>query len=130
MDIKGAPTIRPIGTLFLNENQTGFYFEKFSLGLSNINNKVCVLAVNSNKMFWLKSLYFGRFKKHPALKIYGVLGEKRRASKIEQSRLFRRMKLTNKLKGNQYSWSNMKFVREIRFNGVESMKLGKMIPSY
>jgi len=126
------PTITPIGTLFLNNNQTGFYFEKFSSGLtSNVenNNKVCVLAVNSNRFFWLKSLFYGQFKKPPALKLYGELGEKRKATEAEKHALSRRMRFTKSLKGNQYLWSDMEFVREIRFNNVESIKLGKMIPS-
>jgi len=126
------PSITPIGTLFLNNNQTGFYFEKFSAGLtSNVenNNKVCVLAVNSNRFFWLKSLFYGKFKKHPALKMYGELGIKRKATPIEKQALARRMRFTKSLKGNQYLWSDMQFVREIRFDTVESMKLGKMIPS-
>ena len=128
-----VPTITPIGTLFLNNNQTGFYFEKFSSGLtSNVekNNMVCVLAVNSGTFFWLKSLFYGQFKKHPALKLYGELGQKRKATAAERHALSRRMRFTKSLKGNQYLWNDMQFVREIHFNDVESMKLGKMLPSY
>ena len=128
-----VPTITPIGTLFLNNNQTGFYFEKFSSGLTSnleINNKVCVLAVNSSAFFWMKSLFYGQFKKHPALKLYGELGLKRKATAAEKHALSRRMRFTKSLKGNRYLWNDMQFVREIHFNDVESMKLGKMIPSY
>jgi hypothetical protein len=126
----GGPNVTPIGTLFLNNDQTGFYFEKFSSGLTSTiekNNAVCVLAVNSNKLFWLKSLFYGAFKKHPALKLYGELGEKRKATKEEIYALSRRMRATKNLKGNHYLWRNMEFVREIKFNDVEQMKLGKMI---
>ena len=125
----GIPTVTPIGTLFLNNDQTGFYFEKFSSGLtSNIknNNSVCVLAVNSNKLFWLKSLFYGKFRKHPALKLYGELGAKRKATKKEIHALSRRMRVTKNFKGNHYLWRNMKFVREIDFKSIEQMKLGKM----
>ena len=126
----GMPTITPIGTLFLNDDQTGFYFEKFSSGLtSNIekNKAICVLAVNSSKLFWIKSLFYGEFKKHPALKIHGELGEKRRATKEEIYALSRRMRATKNLKGNHYLWKNMEFVRAVKFKDVEQMKLGKMI---
>jgi len=128
-----VPTITPIGTLFLNANQTGFYFEKFSAGLtSNVekNNQVCVLAVNSGTLFWIKSLFYGRFKKHPALKLYGTLGVKRKATAAEKHALARRMRFTKALKGNRYLWNDMHFVREIHFNDVKPMKLGKMIPAY
>ena len=37
VDINNNPTVTPIGSLFLNDNQTGFYFEKF-LKLWNSNN--------------------------------------------------------------------------------------------
>ncbi|NVK51561.1 MAG: pyridoxamine 5'-phosphate oxidase family protein [Flavobacteriaceae bacterium] len=128
---KGNPSVRPIGTLFLNDNQTGFYFEKFSSGLfsqnAKGNNKVCVLAVNSSKTFWVKSLFNGSFKKHPALKVYGELGQKRKATKTELYALKRRMRNTKSLKGHKYLWGEMDFVRELTFTDVEVMKLGKMI---
>lgn len=129
VDAENNPTITPIGSLFLNRDQTGFYFEKFTSKLpSNTenNNKICVLAVNSSKWFWIKSLWKGKFKKHPALQLYGVLGEKREATEIEISRLEKRMKMTKGLKGNSYLWNNMKMVREITFHKVTKMKLGAM----
>ena len=126
---KNEPVVTPIGTLFLNDDLTGFYFEKFTSGLSkycNQNNKVCVLAVNSNKIFWIKSLFKGQFTKHPALKIHGELAEKRKATQKEKHALTRRMRNTKSLKGHQYLWSDMDSVRMINFTKVETMKLGKM----
>ncbi|WP_299104075.1 hypothetical protein [uncultured Tenacibaculum sp.] len=127
---ENGPLITSIGTLFLNKDQTGFYFEKFSSKLTSnaaTNNQVCVLAVNSSKWFWIKSLYKSRFAKHPALKLYGGLGEKRKATEIELKRLERRMKLLKGLKGHTYLWGEgMDTVREISFNRGEKMKLGKM----
>ncbi|PQJ80830.1 hypothetical protein [Polaribacter porphyrae] len=32
------PTITSIGSLFLNDNQTGFYFEKFVTKLTNVSS--------------------------------------------------------------------------------------------
>lgn len=125
-----TPLVTSIGTLFLNKDQTGFYFEKFSSKLTSnvkMNNQVCVLAVNSSKWFWIKSLYKNKFGKHPALKLYGELGAKRKASEIELQRLERRMKLLKGLKGHSYLWGKgMDTVREIRFIKVEKMKLGAM----
>ena len=126
---KNEPVVTPIGTLFLNDDLTGFYFEKFTLGLSNYsdeNNKVCVLAVNSNKFFWIKSLFKGRFIKHPALKIYGEFAEKRKATQEEKYALSRRMRNTKLLKEHRYLWNNMDSVRVIKFTKVEAMKLGEM----
>ena len=123
------PTITPIGSLFLNKNQTGFYFEKFPTKLpinSKYNKNICVLGVNSNKWFWIKSLFKVKFPNYPAIKLYGELGERRKATEFEISVLKRRMRATNRLRGNKYLWDNMEFIREITFFKAEKINLGKM----
>ena len=129
VDEKGMPTVTPIGSLFLNNIQTGFYFEKYPTKLpkhAEVNKNICVLAVNSNTLFWLKSLFKGRFRRYPAIKLYGELGMRREASDSEIKRLNRRMKATKGLRGNTYMWSEMKYVREVTFNSAEKINLGKM----
>ena len=129
VDSDNNPTVTPIGSLFLNDNQTGFYFEKYPTKLplhAKTNQKICALAVNSSKWFWLKSLFKGRFKTNPAIKLYGILGERRKATEKEISRLNRRMKATKGLKGNTYLWKKMDYVRDITFDKVETINLGKM----
>jgi len=123
------PTVTPIGSLFLNRDQTGFYFEKFPTKLpvhSMSNNHVCILAVNSNRWFWLKSLFRGRFHSYPAIKLYGKLGINRIATPGEIERLQKRMKGMKGLKGYSYLWSDMDRVREISFHKAEGINLGKM----
>ncbi|WP_108868545.1 pyridoxamine 5'-phosphate oxidase [Aquimarina aquimarini] len=132
VDPNNTPTITPIGSLFLNDNQTGFYFEKFVSKLpihANINKNICVLGVNSNSLFWIKSLFKEKFSTPPAIKLYGELGEKRKATSKEIKRLDRRMKLTNGLKGNSYLWKKMEYVRDIKFTSAEKINLGKMTAS-
>lgn len=129
VDTNNNPTVTPIGSLFLNDNQTGFYFEKYPTKLpehAKTNKNICALAVNNSKWFWLKSLYKGKFKTNPAIKLYGTLGERRKATDKELNRLNRRMKVTNGLKGNTYLWKKMEFVRDITFTKVETINLGKM----
>jgi len=129
VDSENNPTVTPIGSMFLNDNQTGFYFEKFPSKLpehAKDNPKVCLLGVNSGRIFWIKALYKGKFSDFPAIKLYGELGDKRRASEKEITLLNRRMKLTNGLKGNTYLWKKMEFVREIKFTKAEKINLGKM----
>ncbi|EPR68630.1 hypothetical protein [Cyclobacterium qasimii] len=123
------PTVTPIGTLFLNMDHTGFYFEKFPKTIpenAKTNKNICVLGVNSSKWFWLKALYKLQFSSYPAIRLYGELGEKRKASGIEISRLNRRMNATKALKGNAYLWGDMEFVREIKFTKAEGVNIGKM----
>lgn len=129
VDAENNPTVTPIRSLFLNNNQTGFYFEKFTTKLpkhAGQNKKICVLAVNSNQWFWVKSLFNVKFKKYPALKLYGILGEQRKATENEIKRLDRRMRITKWLKGNTYLWNDMKIVRDIDFTKVEKINIGKM----
>lgn len=129
VDKNNSPTVTPIGTLFLNDDQTGYYFEKFPSKLpvhAKNNKKICVLGVHSNRFYWIKSLFFTRFASPPAMKLYGELGVKRKATKKEISRLNRRMKWTNGLKGNTYLWKNMDDVRVVSFTSIELINLGKM----
>ena len=85
-----------------------------------------MLAVNSNTWFWIKSLFIGKFKKYPAIKLYGMLAERREATEFEISKLNRRMSATKGLRGNKYLWGEMKIVREIKFVSAEKINLGKM----
>ncbi|NMH89588.1 pyridoxamine 5'-phosphate oxidase family protein [Flavivirga algicola] len=129
VDSENNPTVTPIGSLFLNDNQTGFYFEKFPSKLpehATHNPRVCLLGVNSGRLFWIKALFKEKFGDFPAMKLYGELGEKRKATEKEIKRLNRRMKATNGLKGNTYLWKKMEFVREIKFTKAEKINLGKM----
>ena len=129
VDSENNPTVTPIGSLFLNDNQTGFYFEKFPSKLpehAKSNPKVCLLGVNSGRIFWIKALFKEKFADFPAMKLYGELGEIREATEKETKRLNRRMKATNGLKGNTYLWKKMEFVREIKFTKIEKINLGKM----
>ena len=126
---ENQPTVTPIGSLFLNDNQTGFYFEKFATKLnvnSKMNNKICVLAVNSNKWFWLKSLFKMKFEDYPDIKLYGELGIKREATKKEYRAFQRRIRKTKRLKGSKYLWQDMSMVREIKFTKGEKINLGIM----
>lgn len=129
VDEKGQPTVTPIGSLFLNKDQTGFYFEKYPSSLpkhAKTNPKICALAVNSGMLFWLKSLLKGKFNSSPAIKLYGSLGIRRQATEKEISRLQRRMKATRGMKGNTYLWGDMQYIREVKFEKVEPVRLGKM----
>jgi len=129
VDAENNPTVTPIGSLFLNDNQTGFYFEKFTKKLplhAKTNNNVCLLGVNSSRFFWLGALFKEKFSDYPGVKLYGELGERRLATEKETKRLNRRMRMTKGLKGNTYLWGKMEYVRDINFTKAEKINLGKM----
>lgn len=124
---QGNPSITPIGTLFLNDNYGAYYFEKFTTSLqNNENKKVCILGINSSKSFWIKSLLKVEFKKYPGLKIYGELGERRKATNKEIQLLQKRLNKTKLTKGNKYLWGDMDTIREIKIKSIEKVNIGKM----
>lgn len=132
VDVENVPTITPIGSFFLNKNQTGFYFEKFSTQLprnAEINKNVCILAVNSSKWYWITSLFKGKFETNPAIKLYGQLGKKRKATDAEMHAFKKRVRFSSSLKGHRLLWDNMNYIREIHFTKAENMNIGKMTNS-
>ena len=127
VDTAGQPNVTPIGSFFLRRDQvSGYYFEIFSKSIpqSAANNpKVCIMAVNSGRWFWLKSLLLGRFATPPMTKIYGTLGERRAATAAEIERGNRRLGRMKSLPGGKKLFGNMGFVREVHFHAFEEAKL-------
>ena len=126
---KGEPHVTPIGSLVLLEPGHGIYFEEFPRQLSlnfQHNKEVCVLAVNSGRWFWIKSLFIGRFASPPAIRLYGVVGEVREATETEVKLWHHRIRWTRGSKGFALMWKNMKMVRDIYFSRVEPVNIGVM----
>ncbi|WP_421845170.1 pyridoxamine 5'-phosphate oxidase family protein [Mycobacterium sp.] len=64
VDPDGTPHITPVGTVFLRDDRTGFYFDQYTSALArNIeaDPRVCLMAVDTGRLFWLRSLLAGRF---------------------------------------------------------------------
>jgi predicted pyridoxine 5'-phosphate oxidase superfamily flavin-nucleotide-binding protein len=59
----GSPHITPIGSLIFRDNKTGFYFEENLVTMPRnlkANPRVCILAVNADKLFWGTALVAGK----------------------------------------------------------------------
>ncbi|MEM7283716.1 MAG: pyridoxamine 5'-phosphate oxidase family protein [Pseudomonadota bacterium] len=128
---QNQPHVTPIGSLILGEPGRGFYFEEFTRNLpKNIetNNEVCVLAVNSSRWFWLKSLIGGRFETRPAVRLYGKAGQLREATNTERELFLKRVKSVRFSKGHEILWQRMARVRELEFSRIEPVLLGQMTP--
>ena len=126
---EGEPHVTPIGSLILGKAGEGFYFEKFTQHLpKNIgnNNRVCVLAVNSSRWFWVKSLLGGRFAVPPAVRLYGKAQELRPATEREMALWRKRVSSVRFTKGHKLMWSEMNMVRVIRFDRIEPVHIGQM----
>jgi len=129
VDKNGQPHITPVGSLILGKPGHGIYFEAFTTKLQNnlkTNNHVSILAVNSNKWFWLKSLFKGRFSEPPALRLQGEAGELREATEFEIELWHRRVKAFKLTKGHKIMWKDMTMVREITFSKIDPVYIGPM----
>jgi hypothetical protein len=125
----GSPHVTPIASLILYEPGHGVYADKYSTTLSrNIarNSRVCVMAVNSGRGFWLKSLIWGKFQKHPGIRLTGTAGKKRLGTEKEIQNWLKRVKVFRRFKGYDLLWRHMKHVRDIHFDGVIVLSAGKM----
>lgn len=125
----GEPHVTPIGSLILGTPGHGFYFEEFPSRLPRnleINPQVCVLAVNSSRWFWLRSLLRGEFKVPPGVRLCGKAGEAREATDKEIALWRKRVRPLRFTKGHTLMWRNMRTVRDIEFNRIEAINLGKM----
>ncbi|ESK56060.1 pyridoxamine 5'-phosphate oxidase family protein [Acinetobacter tjernbergiae] len=142
VDQFGQPSITPIGTVFLNTDQTGYFFDTFTEKLrTNLdqNSKACIQAINSSKWFWLSSLIQGSFTDFPGVRLQGSftdfpgvrlyveIGDLRLASREERFAIDRRIQPLQWTKGSQLIWSEFTHVRDIKINEFRWIKYPKMM---
>jgi len=123
----GTPPVTPIGALFLRADQTGFYFDEYPSKMpENLrrNPRVCILAVNADKLFWVRSLMDGKFSAPPAVRLMGTVGKLREATSEEIVAWQERIALAKGLKGYHLMWERMGRVRDIRFEAFKPVYLG------
>jgi len=126
---EGEPHVTPIGSMTLGAPGRGYYFEAFTSGMpKNFRNNpaVCVLAVNSSKWFWFRSLLKGQFIQPPGIRLRGTAGPVRAATKQEIERWQRRVRAARRLKGHAQLWAGMAKVRDIEFTSIEPIRIGQM----
>lgn len=114
---EGIPNISPIGTLFLDDQQRGFFFDRYTQQLAeNLDHHptVCICAVNSSRVFWLRSLFKGQFKHYPGVRLYAHIGQKRAATVNEKQKIAQRIQLLAWTKGSQLIWSEFDEVRDVQ----------------
>lgn len=125
----GSPHVTPVGSLVLRENGKGFFFEEY-LGNTARNfrrdPRVCILAVHSSRWLFLKSLLLGRFVSMPAMRLTGIVGEKREATPEELALFRRRVGRYRFLQGYDLLWGRLKYVRDVSFDGALPIRTGAM----
>ncbi|AKF86051.1 hypothetical protein MFUL124B02_20645 [Myxococcus fulvus 124B02] len=130
VDADGAPHVTPIGSVLLGAPGRGVFFEVFTRRLSmNLacDARLSILAVDSGRGFWLRSLFRGHFARAPAMRLVGrVLGSPRRATNEEQQRFARRVSAVRWMKGHDLLWGRLEFVRDFAVERIEPVHLGAM----
>ena len=114
VDQTGQPNITPIGTVFLADDQTGFFFDTYSESFKTnltLNNKACLQAVNSDRMFWLKSMILGKFSDYPGVRLFIEIDVLRPATNQEMALVQQRIRPLKWTKGSQLIWSDFSHVR-------------------
>ncbi len=125
----GSPHVTPIGGLFLRDDHTGFYLEEFPSRLPEnlkINPRVCIMAVNGDKMFWGKALFDGKFQTLPGVRLIGNAGELREAKPEENAMWQKKVGFAKAMKGYKIMWEGMHHVRELKFDSFEPVLLSEM----
>ena len=114
----------PIGSLRVKPDGTGTYFELFARPVEE-GAKIGFLAVDAGVWFWLTSLIRGRFSHPPALRLYGTIGQRRTCTEKEKQGWYRRVGLLLRTAGGKTLWSKPGPIRELEFERVEAVNLGK-----
>lgn len=125
----GSPHACPIGSIFLRNDGTGFYFEMFTRTTpKNFGHtrRLCVTAINTSLRFWLFALLQGRFPSPPAVRVLGTAKERREAHPQEVQWWQRRTRHLRWMKGYKLLWSDLRIVRELEFDAFEPVLMGKM----
>jgi len=126
----GTPNVTPVGTVFLRNDLTGYYFDHYTSALAknlDSNPNVCVMAVDAGRWFWFKSFLQGRFIAPPGVRLYGRAGKLRAATPDEIERIEARVRPTRWLKGSRILWSGFTHVRDIDFSSFRPITYPKMM---
>jgi len=125
----GTPHVTPIGSVLLGDRGTAMYFDVFNRRLArNIAHdpRVTVLAVDSGRLMWARSLLRGSFVSPPGMRLTGVAGPPRDSTPAEVHRLHRRIGPALRTAGGRLMWRSLPRVREITVERVEMLRIGPM----
>lgn len=125
----GSAHATPMASLVLNDNCSGYFSEVFPGHMANnmkTDQRICILAVQMGFWYWIKSLVSGRFAGWPGIRLYGSVGERRKAQAGEIHRWRKRMKHLKNLKGYKLLWRDADVVRDVSFTRFEPVRAGAM----
>lgn len=127
----GSPHVSSIGSLRLNRDCTGRYFEIFAQRLKlNLDRdpRITILAVDSGKRTWLQALRKGHFAEPVGVRLMGRAGPCRPATDEEKEWWWRRVRFARRFKGHDLLWGDqcVTEMRDLYFESFEPINLGVM----
>lgn len=131
VDEDGTPRVSPIGSVALDDEGHGHYFEHFPKTMRNNldrDPRLCIMATRGGLMYWVRSLWRGAFPAQPALRLVAEAGPRRKATDEEKARWVAQVRPFRRLKGHDMLWGGMEYVRDFTVVRVEPVGLGKMTP--
>jgi uncharacterized protein len=129
VDKDGNPHVTPIGSLILKNDCTGYFSDKFPKRMKDNfqhSDRVAIMAINTGFWFWFKSIRKGKFVTLPGVRLYGRVGEKRKATEKEQQTWLKQVKFAKGTKGYNLLWKDMSYVRDIHFDSFRPVLAGEM----
>lgn len=132
IDNAGHPHVTPIGSLILHsEPGKGFWFEVFTRNAPrNLEQdpRLCAMAVDTRLRLWGRALLTGRFPSAPGIRLTGIAGPRREPTPRETELFQRRVKWARRTRGYDLLWKNFNRGREVTFDQVLPIRLGRMWP--
>jgi hypothetical protein len=126
----GSAHATPIGSVILTEPGRGYYFDIFNRQLSrNLDRdpRATILAVDSSKYLWSRSLLRGRFLRPPGVRLTTTISPCRRATPEEVARWHHFVGPLLHTRGGRLLWGfTCANVRDITVNDVVAINLGPM----
>ena len=121
--------LTPIGSLILADVGRAFYFDVFNRDLGRhvaIDPRVAILAVDSRRGMWLRSLLSGRFASPPGVRLDGTVGPARRSSLDEVRQFQRVVGPLVRTRGGAKLWGRLPVVRDVTISSVTWLQIGDL----
>ncbi|MGB5809209.1 MAG: hypothetical protein WBG86_01690 [Polyangiales bacterium] len=130
VDESGLPHVTPIGSVMLTSPCCGVFLQLFTTGLPRRIehcDEVAILAVNSGRAFWIRSLIAGGFPTPPAVRLrVRITGEPRPPTEEEVDRFRRRVRFLRAFRGYDLMWREPGMARDFEVLHADPVRLGKM----
>lgn len=125
----GSPHITPIGTVFLRPDHTGYYIEKYPVGLRrNVerDQRVCIYAADATLRLWLRALVTGRAPRTLAVRLIARAGERRALTPEEHRRWLHKVRQLRWTRGYKQLWAEMHHARDLEIIDYAPVELGPL----